>query len=271
MWQRTIDCLGIAVRVRTDAPAIVPLLEGVLRSYADVTSDAEISYTLAGTDPRLVRDDQVVSTWELPIELVPAFELDLYNRVVLRTAGVPLHSGAVVDDLGRAIIFAGRSGAGKSTLVRALLARGYRYLSEECNVLLGDRRVRGLARALNIEDPTSIVPPGYTCDAYVFRDPARTGFRMFHPPEPRIWRGEARAIGVVAITHAADAANALVELTSGESLNALWPAMFRHEPEMLGRIPSAFAGVPTWGLHTSTPQDAIEAIVGLVESRGVEP
>jgi hypothetical protein len=269
VWQRTIDCLGTAVGVRTDAQVIVPLLEGVLRSYADVTTTAEISYVLAANGPQLIRDDEVLSTWELPIELVAAFEIDLYNRVVLRTAGVPLHSGAITDGDGRALIFAGRSGAGKSTLMRALLARGFRYLSEECNALLGERRVRGLARALNIDDPTLPVPPGYTCDRYAFRPERLTQMRMFHPPESQIWRGEARAVGVVSITHAPDAANELVALTSGEALTALWPAMFRHEPEMLGRIPAAFDGVSTWRLHTSTPEYALERITALAGTLGL--
>ena len=269
MWQRTIDCLGFAVGVRTDAPAIVPLLEGVLRSYAEATTPAEIAYVLSAEGPQLVRDHDVLSTWEVPIELVAAFELDLYNTVVLRTPGVPLHSGAITDGDGRALIFAGRSGAGKSTMIRALLARGFRYLSEECNALLGDQRVRGIARALNVDDPTIPVPAGYACDRYVFRDRSLTQFRMFHPPESQIWRGDARAVGVVSITHALDAANELVSLTSGEALTALWPAMFRHEPEMLGRIPAAFDGVPTWRLHTSTPEHALERIVALAETLGL--
>ncbi|MEO7095926.1 MAG: hypothetical protein ABI175_21880 [Polyangiales bacterium] len=269
MWQRTIDCLGFAVGVRTDAPAIVPLLEGVLRSYAEATRPAEIAYVLSATGPQLVRDDQLLSTWEVPLELVAAFEIDLYNSVVLRTPGVPLHSGAITDGEGRALIFAGRSGAGKSTLMRTLLARGFRYLSEECNVLLGEQRARGLARALNIDDPLLPVPAGYTCDRYAFRPGRVTQMRMFHPPESQIWRGDARAVGVVAITHAPDADNELVSLSSGESLTALWPAMFRHEPEMLGRIPAAFDSVPTWRLHTSTPEHALEQITRLAETLGL--
>lgn len=269
MWQRTIDCLGIPVGVRTDATEIVPLLEGVLRSYAETAAGAEIAYVLSQTGPTLIRDGEPLSTWELPIELVSAFEVSLYNSVVLRSPGVPLHSGAITDAEGRAIIFAGRSGAGKSTLIRALLARGFHYLSEECNVLLGEQRVRGLARALNIDDPTLPAPAGYTCDPYAFRPGRATQMRMFHPPESQIWRGDARACSVVAITHAPDATNELVRLTGGESLTALWPAMFRHEPEMLDRVPAAFDGVPTWRLHTSSPEHALDAILQLAEARGL--
>ncbi len=271
MWQRTIDCLGLVVSVRTSSQEIIGLLEGVLRSYENASGPAAIEYLLDTSDaPRVVRDGEVLSTWEVPIELVPAFEIDLYNRLIALTPGVPLHAGAIVDLHGRALIFAGQSGAGKSTLIRALLQRGFRYLSEECAVLLGEGRCRGLARALNIEDPTIEPPAGYGNDDYVFRDQTQVRFRMFHPPEHVIWRGEARAMGVVSITHAPDAANESVRISSGEALVALWPAMFRHQPEDLGRIGTAFDGVATFRLHTSSPERALERLLSIARELGLE-
>ncbi|CAN5889163.1 hypothetical protein BH11MYX3_BH11MYX3_44780 [soil metagenome] len=271
MWQRTIDCLGLVVRVRTDSQEISGLLEGVLRSYTDASGPIAIDYILDATAvPCVMRDGEVLSTWEVPIELVPAFEIDLYNRLITLTPGVPLHAGAIVDPHGRALIFAGQSGAGKSTLIRALLQRGFRYLSEECAVLLGEGRCRGLARALNIEDPTIEPPAGYVSDDYVFRGQTQVRFRMFHPPEQVIWRSDAKAMGVVSITHAPDAANEIVRLSSGEALVALWPAMFRHQPEDLGRIGRAFEGVATFRLHTSSPARALEHMLSIGRELGLE-
>ncbi len=272
MWQRLVDCLGITVRVRTDSPEVAGLLAGVLRSYADGLEPIAVDYLLdtSSPAPRVVRDDAVLSTWVVPIELVPAFEIDLYNRLITLTPGVPLHSGAVVDAHGRAVVFAGRSGAGKSTLVRALLQHGYRYLSEECNVLLGAGRCRGLSRALNIEDPKIQLPPGYVSDDYLFRDQTQVRFRMFHPPERVIWRGDAQVMGVVAITHAPDATNESVYLSTGEALIALWPAMFRHQPDDLARVGSAFEGVPALRLHTSSPTLALERMLSIASELGLE-
>ncbi len=271
MWQRSIDCLGLVVSVRTDSNEITGLLEGVLRSYADASGPPVIDYVLdTSAAPRVMRDGEVLSTWDVPIELVPAFEIDLYNRLIALTPGVPMHAGAVVDPQGRALIFAGQSGAGKSTLIRALLQRGFRYLSEECAVLLGEGRCRGLARALNIEDPSIQPPAGYLSDDYVFRGQTEIRFRMFHPPERMIWRGEARAMGVVSITHAPDAANESVRLSSGEALVALWPAMFRHEPADLGRVGAAFDGVATFRLHTSSPERALERMLSIARELGLE-
>jgi hypothetical protein len=266
MWQRTIDCLGVAVRVGASDDTAAEQLAAVVRSYADAPGAATIDYVLDGTS--LVRDGVALSTHELPIDAVPAFEIDLYRRVLSVVDGVPLHAGAVVDGHGAAVIFAGPSGAGKSTLMRALLDRGFRYLSEECVLLAGDRRCRGLARALNIDDPSIAPPTGYRCDPYTIRYREGT-FRLFHPPESVMWRDSARAAAVIAIGHAPDAVLDLERLSGGAGLHALWPAVFRHEPAILDRMQAAFADVPVYRLRTSTPGDALAQVLAVAEEVGL--
>ena len=56
-----------------------------------------------------------------------------------------VHAGVVAVD-GRAILVPGRSGAGKTTLVRALIAAGATYYSDEYAVLDGEGRVHPYAR-----------------------------------------------------------------------------------------------------------------------------
>ncbi len=56
-----------------------------------------------------------------------------------------VHAGVVAVD-GRAILLPGRSGAGKTTLVRALVAAGATYYSDEYAVLDADGRVHPYAR-----------------------------------------------------------------------------------------------------------------------------
>jgi hypothetical protein len=268
VWQRIVDCLGVTVRVRADDAAAAALAAAVIRSYADTSGDIGLDYDLdASSEPRLVRNGVEQSRVERPIDLVPAFEIDLYRQLIVVAEGLQLHAGAVVDSGGRAIIFAGRSGAGKSTLMRALLARGLRYLSEEYVALLGGQKCRGLARALNIDDPTLPVPTGYISDDYPL--PHGT-FRMFHPPEHAIWRGDARALAVISIDHALDAPDEIVPLTSGQAVMALWPAMFGHSPESLGRLGSAFEGIPLFRLHTRTPEAALDHVLTTARKLGFE-
>lgn len=270
MWQRTVDCLGLAVSVRTNALDIAPVLEGVLRTYADSQARVEIAYELDAAGPRVLRDGALLHGVELPIDLVPAFERDLYRRVLALVPALTLHAGAVVDARGIAIVVAGRSGAGKSTLVRALLQRGFAYLSEECVSLRPGRRCLGLARALHVDDPALVLPAGYACDDYPLRPHPPGTFRLFHPPEAAIWRGEARTGAIVAIDHAPDSPDTRTLLGGGAALAALWPAMFRHTPEVLADVGPALEGVPVHQLHTPTAARALDQVVRLAEELGRE-
>jgi HprK-related kinase A len=68
------------------------------------------------------------------------------NRVLL------VHA-AVVEREGRAVIMAGPSGSGKSTLCTALLARGWRLLSDEIAMVhLGDGRLMPHPRPISLKN-----------------------------------------------------------------------------------------------------------------------
>ncbi|MBL9019753.1 MAG: hypothetical protein JNL83_36550 [Myxococcales bacterium] len=266
MWRRVVDCLGIAIGARADDAEAIALATGVLRSYAETTAAPDVDYAIeVRTEPVLVRNGEVIGTGVRPVDLVPQLEIDLYRQLIARARGVPLHAGAVVDRDGNAVIVCGASGSGKSTLVRALLVRGLSYLSEEYIALVGGGRCRGLARALNIEDPALPVPEGYTSDDYVL--PHGTS-RMFHPPERAIWRGDARALAIVSISHAPDAGDAVVPMTSGEAVVALWPAMFHHSAESLAELPSAFEGIRLYRMHTRTPAAALSCLLATARNLG---
>jgi hypothetical protein len=67
-------------------------------------------------------------------------------------AFVFVHAG-VVAIRGRAVVFPGTSGAGKTTLVKALLAAGATYYSDEYALLDESGRVHPYARALSVRAP----------------------------------------------------------------------------------------------------------------------
>jgi len=272
MWQRTIDCLGLAVAVESPLPELASPLATVLATYADTTGAADLTYRLElAEQPRLIRDGAVASVQDHPLDLVPAFELDLYTHLIAAVRGLVLHAGAVVGGSGATLVFTGRSGAGKSTLIRALLARGFRYLSEECVALFADRRCRGLARSLHVDDPSLVPPPGYAWDPYVLRDRPEILLRLFHPPDHVVWRGDARTVAVVAIDHAPGAADSLDRLTGGAALAAIWPTAFRQDREALELAATALDGVPTFRLITSSAASALDHALALASELGVEP
>jgi len=270
MWHRTIDCLGLAVAVTSPLPELAAQLTAVLGTYAETSRPADLVYQLdRGEYPQVVRGGQVVSAHDTPNDLVPALELDLYRAVISAVPGLVLHASALVGSSGAAIVFAGRSGAGKSTLVRALLARGFRYLSEECVALFANQRCLGLARSLHVDDAAIALPDGYTSDDYVLRGRVGAPLRLFHPPEHVMWRGEAGTAAVVVIDHRPDADGALVRLSSGAALAALWPTVFQQDAGALDLATAGLDGVPTFQLHTSRPEQALERALALANELGV--
>lgn len=270
MWHRTIDCLGLAVDVTTPLPELADQLTAVLRTYADASRPVDIAYELGlARYPRLVRDGAVVSQHDATTDLVPAFELDLYQQLLAAVPGLVLHASALVGASGAAMVFTGRSGAGKSTLVRALLERGYRYLTEECVALFANQRCLGLARSLHVDDPDVPLPAGYRCDDYFLRGRPGRPLRLFHPPEHVIWRGEARTAAVVAIDNHPDADGALVRLTGGAALTTVWPTVFRQDAAALDLARAGLEGVPAFQLVSSRPEQALEAALALSSELGV--
>lgn len=273
MWRRTIDCLGVAVGITSQVAELDRMLGAVFATYADAAGTAELEYELDADDhPVLRRAGRVVRSCPVAIDLVAVLELDLYRQVMARAAGLLLHAGAVVGADGRALVFAGRSGAGKSTLVRGLLARGLAYLTEEC-VALEPGACRGLARALHVDDDGVAMPPGFTAGEYPIRQAGGEVrvTRLFHPPEPMIWRGPARAAAVVTIEHAAGATPALEPLSGGEALALLWPAVFRPDQAALADAGPALDGVARYHLLTARPEQAIERALALAAELGVGP
>lgn len=272
MWCRTVDCLGVAVRITSRVDELDAILGALLHTYADAPGDADLAYDLElGDWPLLIRDGEVAKRCEAAIDLVAVLELDLYRQVMARADGLLLHAGAVVGAGGLALVFAGRSGAGKSTLVRALLDRGFRYLTEECVALRLGGTCRGLARSLHVDDDQVPVPAGFTSHPYPIRRADGVEVtRLFQPPEPMIWRGPARAVAVVAIEHEPGAVGALEPLSGGAALAALWPAVFRPDEAAVADAARVFDGAARFRLRTARADEALERVLALAAELGVE-
>ena len=274
MWRRTVDCLGVAVQISSGLAELDRVLDSVFQTYAEAARPPAVSYALEADRLGLMRDGELVRRCRVAIDLVAVLELDLYRQVLARAQGLLLHAGAVVGRGGAALVFAGRSGAGKSTLVRALLGRGFSYLSEECVALVPGGACRGLARSLHLDEGGATPPlPGYSSGEYPIRRPGGEVriTRLLRPPESSIWRGEARAVAVVAIDHAPEAVSRLAPLGGGAALALLWPAVFRPDAAALAEAGPALDGVARYQLSSTRPEEAIQHALALAAEIGVEP
>lgn len=269
MWRRTVDCLGVAVAIESDVDQ-AELLSSVFRSYAETSALPALTYRLFVAEwPTLERDGRVIQRCDTTLDLVAALELDLYNRVAAVAHGLVLHAGCVCGPDGKAIVLAGESGAGKSTLVRALLARHYRYVSEECVAVDEAARCIGLARALQAEEDIDL-PPTFRRDPYTMAGP--NGIRqtlLIHPPEGIMWRHHASIAAVVCISHAPDACDELTPLSSGEMLVRLWPTMLRRSVDESVQGCKTLAGVECHALETRTSNRALALVTALCKRLGI--
>ena len=274
MRHRIIECLGVAVEVTSRIEEIDALVESVLRTYGEANRPSDVSYELdLGRYPAIRRDGQVIGLRDVPLDLVPALEIDLYRTVLSRSTGLQLHAGAIVGAGGVTMIFAGRSGAGKSTLVRALLAREFGYMSEECVALRPDGTCIGLCRPLHVEDDRIALPTGFTCDDYPIRTREHevTRMRLFHPPPALLWHGPGRVAAVLQIDHAPEAQGRIERLSGGEALAALWPLTFRSDQGAVEQAAQALERVARFRLCTVQPEDAVARALELAGDLGVEP
>ncbi|HUS65250.1 MAG TPA: hypothetical protein VMZ28_11935 [Kofleriaceae bacterium] len=271
MWRRTLDCLGVPVGILAGA-ALATRLDAVFRGYREMGAPPAVAYELVGgAAPVVLRDGAPARRLDVEEDLVPALELDLYREVVARAEGLVLHAGAVVGQGGVALVVAGRSGAGKSTLVRAMLAAGFGYISEECVALRGGRCV-GLSRPLHVDDGAVAPPAGFTVDDYVVRqEGGDRRLRLFHPPEALMWRDDACAAAVVHIDHAPGSATALEPLAGGAALAELWPCAFRADQAALADAANALNEVNVYRLRSATPEAALARVRALAAELDVHP
>jgi hypothetical protein len=273
MWRRTVDCVGVAVGITSLCAELEAPLAAVLRSYPEADRPTELEYLLeVGDWPRLVKNGALVRRYQVPIDLVAALELDMNLEVTARAEGL-LHAGAIAGAGGKAIVFAGRSGAGKSTLMRALVAGGFGYLTEECVALREGGACAGMARPFHVDDDDVALPDGFTSDEYPLRqkDGSIRAARLFHPPAASIWRGPARAVAVLVIDHAPDAAVALEPMSGGAALGALWPLVFRPDRAAVSHAGLVLDAVARYRMRTARPEQALRQALALAADLGVRP
>jgi hypothetical protein len=188
-------------------------------------------------------------------DLVPLFELDLYQQVAERAPpGWLLHAATLERD-GHAFVFAGPSGAGKTTLTLGLMARGWRLVTEEMTLVDRALTVRGLARPIHV-DRASDLPASWRTRDYPIRGTAKNV--LAHPPADQRASEPLPLAAIVRIDHAPDALDRCEPLAAQRAITRLWDATLRTDDDGLAAAVAISTRARILELTTSSVQAAIE-------------
>lgn len=172
--------LGTArARLRSDVPALPPVLRALYGSFplADPVGvfDSTINLRRARGLREFIRPQVVlISDGAMVFEPFPAdtflplLEWGLNYLLATRlNAHLLLHAG-VVETGGKAILLPAMPGFGKSTLTAALVARGFRLLSDEFGVVrLADAMIQPLLRPIGLKNESIDVIARFAPDATI--------------------------------------------------------------------------------------------------------
>ena len=155
--------------------------------------------------------------------MLPAMEATINWFVWGQVARVLLLHAAVVARDGRALILSGPSGAGKSTLCTALVARGFRFLTDEIAMVRPqDGQLDPHPRPISLKNAAIDMMANVLPDAYLserFHNPPRGAVAFMRPP-PRAIAAAAETAAPALVVFPAYRPDAAFELKSIERAQA---------------------------------------------------
>jgi hypothetical protein len=256
---------AVTVRVADDLPH-ADLVGAIIQSYPRA-EQAELVYELARG--RIVRDG-VDLALEDPDDLIPLFEMDLYDQVVARCApGWVLHAAAL-DINGRALVLCGASGAGKTTLTLALTRRGFRLLSEEVVWIDKVGVVRGLARPIHMPADSlqrASIPAAWMQLPYPIRgrDDVRRENVLVIPSQQTFELGPLPLHTIVRIGHGADWPVYLRPSPHPRALQRLWDRALRQDDAGLEAATEVLRAYGSYELSSTTEREALDLLEPLLK------
>jgi hypothetical protein len=255
----------VAVTIDVDVP-LAELARAIVQSYPPADK-AELHYHVRAHE--VLRDGRA-----LPLDdtrdVVPLFEMDLYEQVVARTAPGWLLHAAALDVNGKALVLCGPSGAGKTTLTLALTARGHRLLSEE--VVWIDRygTVRGLPRPIHVPRESrqrARIPVAWTALPYPIR--GRDGIDrenvLIVPPADVFELGPLPLGAIARIGHGPDWAVHLQPSPHHVALQRLWDRSLRQDDSGLEAATTVLSRYGSWELSSRTEAEALTLLDPLLK------
>jgi hypothetical protein len=134
MVERSLDVLGVRLRVSTDAPELVDTFFEVFGAFEAVPSaprpDREMRLRFDAARGRAVVGDHILSLASGSLAPVQAYNL-LYRTLARSISSAFLLHAAAVSAGDRAIVIAAPSGSGKTSLARSLASSGFRLMSDD--------------------------------------------------------------------------------------------------------------------------------------------
>ena len=238
MWTAAFRALGTNVRLQTADTELVPTLRSLVGTYGPPAHGPNLTYRFeTGPSHDLWRDEELIYVAKQKIELPPAFEWDLYQRLIaISRDNWVLHSAALAID-GGALLLVGPSGGGKSTLSLALLGRQAAYLSDEYAVVKRDGLVRGVARPISfgIEGLAIAPPPDFQVNTYPICTSDGTVRHHFlvHPPPAQVLHDPLPLRLIVLLNRVSPEQLALRPLSAAVALREVWASSITADREAL--------------------------------------
>jgi hypothetical protein len=253
----------VEVVLDDDVPALVHAL---IRSYPTADT-AELHYDLRGGSLR--RDGELLVVDD-PRDLVPRFEMDLYEQVLARAEPAWILHAAALAVNGKALVLCGASGAGKTTLTLALAARGFRLLTEELVWIDKTATVRGLPRPLHVparSPQRADVPTGWTQLSYPIRgrDGVMREDMLVVPPARALELGALPLGAIVRIGHGPDWPVRLEASPATVGFQRLWDRALRQDDDGLAAATEVLRAHPSYVLSSRTPQQALDLLERLLK------
>ena len=230
-----IGGFSIAIRLEASQPELERPIEDLYSDYPRLSPDALPDVTIALKSQRLgpTRSGvRVFANGLAPYQAVPrrwmlpAMEATINWFVWGQVARVLLLHAAVVARDGRALILSGPSGAGKSTLCTALVARGFRFLTDEIAMVRPqDGQLDPHPRPISLKNAAIDMMANVLPDAYLserFHNPPRGAVAFMRPPPRAIAAAETAAPALVVFrAYRPDAAFELKSIERAQAFSRL--------------------------------------------------
>jgi len=234
------------------------LAELLVAGYVSVLEEPAFSYIL--TDEGVTGVGRYKDLAATPIDVVPMFELDLYQQVAVQAAPGWLLHAAALEYEGGAYVFAGPSGAGKTTLTLELMNRGWRLITEEMVLIDRQLAVHGLARPIHAPLAGSHrdrIPAAWRSANYPIRVGETTNLSIIvQPPlEARI-REPVPLRRLVRLDHGAQLQPSIDAMPPHSALPRLWECTLRSDAAALAMASHIMSRSHPLQLHSSTAAEA---------------